>query len=130
MARPRKLAGLSRRERQILEILYRLGEATAAQLRDALPDPPSDSAVRTHLRILEEKGHVQHGQDGPRYIYRPTVSRESMGRTALGGVLANFFAGKGEEMVAALLDLKDGELDDEELRRMARMIERARKEGR
>lgn len=130
MPRARKLAGLSRRERQILEILYRLGEATAAQLREALPDPPSDSAVRTHLRILEEKGHVRHEQDGPRYLYKPTVSRESMGRAALGGVLANFFAGKGEEMVAALLDLKDGELDDEELRRMARMIERARKEGR
>ena len=122
--------GLSRRERQIMEILYRHGEATAAEVQEALPDPPSYSAVRSHLRILEEKGHVRHEQDGPRYVFSPTVPRDEAARSALGGVLENFFENSREQALATLLDMDARSMSDDELDRLAALIERARKEGR
>jgi len=121
-------APLSRRERQIMDALYRLGRATAAEVREALPDAPSDSAVRTHLRILEEKGHVGHTQDGPRYVYTPTVAPEKASRSALRHLVRTFFDGSPERAVAALLDASN--LSDHDLDRMAALIEQARHEGR
>lgn len=123
-------AALSRRERQIMDILYRLEQATAAEVRENLPDPPSYSAVRSHLRILEEKGHVRHAQDGPRYVFSPTVPRDKAARSALNGVLENFFENSREQVVATLLDLDTRALSADELDRLADLIDRARKEGR
>jgi predicted transcriptional regulator len=121
---------LSRRERQIMEIVYRLGEATAAVISEKLADPPSYSAVRSHLRILEDKGHLKHRQDGPRYVYLPTVPRSRARTSALRNLLCNFFEGSREQMIAALLDDPAAEISDEELERLSRMIDRARQEGR
>ena len=119
---------LSRRERQIMDLVYRLREATASEVQADLPDAPSYSAVRAHLRILEEKGHLKHHQDGPRYVFLPTVSRERARDTALAGLVETFFDGSREQMVATLLD--DGEMDPQELARLADLIAQARKEGR
>ena len=121
---------LSRRERQIMDVIYRLGQATAQDVVDNLSDPPSYSAVRGLLRILEEKGHVKHRQDGPRYVYHPMVSRERARESALKQVVRTFFQDSPEEAVAALLDMSAAKLSDEDLKRLARLIERARKEGR
>ena len=121
---------LSRRERQVLDVLHRLGRASAAQVRAALADPPSDSAVRTHLRILEEKGHVGHEQDGPRYVYRPTVPREAAGRRALRHLLRTFFDDAPERAVAALLDETAATLSDDDLDRLDDLIQQARAQGR
>jgi predicted transcriptional regulator len=122
--------GLSRRERQIMDIIYRLGQATAQDVRDSLEDPPSYSAVRAHLRVLEEKQHLRHRWDGPRHVFEPTVSRERARRSALKSLLRNFFDDSYEEMFAALLENSAGDLSDAELKKLARMIEQARKEGR
>lgn len=119
---------LSRRERQIIDILYRRKRATAAEVQAALPDPPSYSAVRAMLRILEEKGHVRHEQDGPRYVYVPTVARDSAKRSALRHMLQTFFDGSAEKAISALLD-DTSKLSDAELSRLARLIEQARKTG-
>jgi predicted transcriptional regulator len=121
---------LSRRERQIMEVIYSRGRATVAEVLERLPDPPSYSAVRAMLRILEDKGHVQHESDGPRYVYLPTVPREQVRDTALRRVVQTFFGGSPESAVAALLDLDDGSLDKDALERIAEMIDDARKEGR
>lgn len=121
---------LSRRERQVLDALHRLGRASAADVRAALPDPPSDSAVRTHLRILEEKGHVRHEQDGPRYVYLPVVESETAGRNALRHLIRTFFDGAPERAVAALLDETSPDLSDDELDRLDSLIQRARAQGR
>jgi predicted transcriptional regulator len=118
---------LSRRERQILDVLYARGRATAAEVQAALPDPPSYSAVRALLRILEEKGQVRHDQDGPRYIYRPTVARDRAKRTALRHVLTTFFDGSAAQAIAALLDESDTRLSDPELDRLSDLIQRARR---
>ena len=120
---------LSRRERQIVDILYAQGRATAADVLAALPDPPSYSAVRAMLRILEDKGHVRHEQDGPRYIYLPTVGRDRAKKTALRHVLQTFFNGSAEQALSALLDESDTRLSDLELDRLARLIDRARRTG-
>ena len=122
--------GLSRRERQIMDIIYRLGQATAQEIRDNLEDPPSYSAVRAHLRVLEEKEHLRHRWDGPRHVFEPTVSRDRARRSALKNLLRNFFDGSHEEMMAALLEGSAYNLSDAELKKLARMIEQARKEGR
>ena len=120
---------LSRRERQIMDILFAQGRSTAADVMAALPDPPSYSAVRAMLRILEDKGHVRHEQDGPRYIYAPTVARDSAKRFAIRHVLKTFFDGSATQAISTLLD-EDGEkLSEAELDRLAGMIERARKGG-
>ena len=121
---------LSRRERQIMGIVYELGKATAADVRERVPDPPSYSAVRAMLRILEEKGHIRHEQDGPRYVFLPTVPREKASENALRRLLRTFFDGSPEGAMAALLDLEGDHLDDEALRRIARKIEEARGEDR
>src|SRR5215211_1336755 len=118
---------LSRRERQIVDILYTQGRATAAELQVALPDPPSYSAVRAMLRILEEKGHIRHEQDGPRYVYLPTVGRDRAKKTALRHVLQTFFNGSAEQALSALLDESDSRLSDRELDRLAELIDRARR---
>ena len=120
---------LSRRERQILDILYQHGRATAAEVQAALPEPPSYSAVRALLRILEDKGHVRHEQDGPRYIYVPTLGRENAKRSALRHILQTFFDGSAEQAISALLDESSAKLSRAELDRLARLIESARKTG-
>ncbi|HEX9579568.1 MAG TPA: BlaI/MecI/CopY family transcriptional regulator [Gemmatimonadales bacterium] len=121
---------LSRREREIMDVIYRFGRATAQEVRDNLPEPPSYSAVRTLLRVLEDKGHVRHKQDGPRYLYLPIVPREKARESALKQVVRTFFNDSAEQAVAALLDLSAHDLTGEELTRLADMIERAKKEGR
>ena len=121
---------LSRREREILDVLHRLGPASAADVRAALDDPPSDSAVRTHLRILEDKGHARHEQDGPRYVYLPVQSREVAGRSALRHLMRTFFDGAPDRAVAALLDEASADLSDEDLDRLDSLIRRARAQGR
>ena len=121
---------LSRRERQIMDSVYRRGRATAAEVMGDLPDPPSYSAVRTMLRLLEEKGHLKHEQDGPRYVYLPTVARENARLSALQHLVSTFFNGSTEQAMAALLELSDSDLSDEQLARMQQLIESARAEGR
>jgi len=123
------LAGLSRRERQIVEILYQRGKASAADVRDAMEDAPSYSAVRAMLRVLEEKGRVKHQEEGLRYVYLPTVPREKAKRAAVKHLLETFFNGSPENVVAALLDVSSTELTNAELDRMAEMIEKAKREG-
>jgi len=121
--------GLSRRERQIMDVIYRRGRATAAEVLDDLPDPPSYSAVRAMLRLLEEKGHVRHEQDGPRYVFLPIVARDRARQSALSHVVRTFFDGSATEAVAALLN--DGaKLSNDDLDRLAAMIDKAREEGR
>jgi BlaI family penicillinase repressor len=120
---------LSRRERQIIDILYTQGQATAAEVQQALPAPPSYSAVRAMLRILEEKGHVRHQQDGPRYVYVPTVARENAKKSALKHMLQTFFDGSAEQAISALLDDQTARLSEAELDRLARMIQQARRTG-
>ena len=121
-------AQLSRRERQIMEVVYEFGRATAADVREHMPDPPSYSAVRAMLRILEDKGHVVHEQDGPRYVFLPIVPREEASETALRRLVRTFFAGSPEGAMAALLDLDGDRLDENALQRLAEMIEEARRE--
>lgn len=120
-------AQLSRRERQIMDIVYREGEVSAAEVQDRLPDPPSYSSVRTHLRILEEKGHLVHRQEGPRYVYRPTTPRATARKSALARVLETFFDDSVESAVAALLDLESTRLGNEELERLTELVEAAKK---
>ena len=121
---------MSRRERQIMDVVYRLGEATVADVLRELADPPSYSAVRAFLRILEEKGHLRHKEAGPRYVYSPRVPREKARRSALRRLLHNFFDDSGESLVAALLDDDAARLSSQELENLAGLIERARKDGR
>jgi BlaI family transcriptional regulator, penicillinase repressor len=121
---------LSRRERQIMDVLYRLGQATAGTVMSNLPDPPSYSAVRALLRVLETKCHVRHVQDGPRYVYLPTVPREKARQSAMQQLVRTFFGGSTEQAVAALLDLSSSKLSDDELDRLSLLIDQARKEGR
>ena len=121
---------LSRRERQIMDIIYQRRQATAADVMEHLPDPPSYSAVRALLRVLEEKGHVRHKHDGPRYVFYPTVSRDRARQSALKQVVGTFFEDSTEQAVATLLDMSAKEMSDVELDRLAELIEQARKEGR
>ena len=121
---------LSRRERQIMDIIYRLGEATAVEVMENLPDPPSYSAVRALMRILEEKTHLRHRQEGPRYVYTPTVPLDAAKQSALKHVLSTFFEGSVSQAVAALLDLGRDDLTDAELERLARLIDLTQDEGR
>jgi BlaI family transcriptional regulator, penicillinase repressor len=122
--------GLSRRERQIMDVIYRRGEATAAEVLLELPDPPSKTAVRTLLRILEEKGHLQHLERGQTYVYRPSQSRQKAGRSALRRVLETFFDDSLEKAVAAHLADEAVELSPEELHRLLKLIREAREKGR
>ena len=120
---------LSRRERQIMDILYRLGSGTAAEVQQNLQEAPSYSAVRALLRILEEKGHLKHAYDGPRYVYAPVVSRPVAQKSALKQMVKTFFDGSTSNAVAALLDMSGGDLSETELNRLAKMVEQAKREG-
>ena len=119
---------LSRRERQIVDLLYQLGRATAADLLKEMPGDPSDSTVRTQLRVLETKGHVRHEEEGTKYVYYPVVPRRVVRKSALKHVMNTFFDGSAEKVVAALLGPDGGRLSDEELDRIAGMVASARAE--
>jgi BlaI family transcriptional regulator, penicillinase repressor len=121
---------LTKREKEILDIVYERGQATAAEVRGEMTDPPTDAGVRTILRVLVGKGHLRIEQDGPRYNYLPTVPREKAQRSELGHVVQTFFGGSVESALSALLDLRPGELDDAERRRLKRLIDKAAKEDR
>jgi predicted transcriptional regulator len=123
-------AGFSRREREIMDALYRLGKASAAEIREQIAEPPSYTAIRTHLSILEKKGHVRHESDGTRYIYAPLVCREQMGRRAIDSLLATFFDNSVERAVTAMLTRRDADIPRADLDRLAQLIDKARKEGR
>ncbi|MCE2540186.1 MAG: BlaI/MecI/CopY family transcriptional regulator [Acidobacteria bacterium] len=125
---PKTHRHLSRRERQIMDVVYQYGQATAAEVLDALPDPPSYSTVRALLRVLEDKGHVRHRRQGPRYVFRPTVPREKARRSALARVVQTFFDGSSQAAVAALID--QSSLSGADLDRLEALIDRARQEGR
>ncbi|MBV9081108.1 MAG: BlaI/MecI/CopY family transcriptional regulator [Acidobacteriaceae bacterium] len=121
---------LSRRERQIMDILYRRGRATVGDILEELPDPPSYSAVRAMLRVLEEKKHIRHEEKDLRYVYLPVVSREKARRSAIAHLLDTFFDGSTEQAVATLLSVSARDLKQEDFNRLAALIEQARKEGR
>ena len=120
--------GLSRRERQIMDILYQRGKVSAAEVRESMADAPSYSAVRAMLRILEEKGHVKHQAEGMKYVYAPTVARDKAKRSAVKHLLDTFFADSPAQIVAALLDVSSTRLTREELDRMSEMIEKVKRE--
>jgi predicted transcriptional regulator len=122
--------GFSRREREIMDALYKLGKASAADIREQIADPPTCTAIRTQLTILEKKGHVRHDSDGTRYIYEPAVARDQMGRRAIESLLKTFFDNSVERAVSAMLSRSDAELSDADLDRLAQLIENARREGR
>src|SRR5262245_51499069 len=126
--RTKKPPPLTRRERQIMDVIYLHGRATAAEVQEGLADPPSYSAVRALLRLLEEKGHVRHEEDGPRYVYVPITPKNDAGRSALRHLVSTFFGGSVEDAVSALID--ESEDDEETLARLAQRIEEAKKEGR
>jgi predicted transcriptional regulator len=121
---------LGRRERQIMDIVYRLGRASVSEVRELLADPPSYSAVRAMLNLLEEKGHLTHEQNGLRYIYKPTAGRAQVRRSALRHLVQTFFDGSPTSAVAALLEMADGELSASERARLAKVIAQAKTEGR
>jgi BlaI family penicillinase repressor len=123
-------SGLSRRERQIMDAVYRLGEASVAEVRDGIPEAPSYSTVRTLMRVLTEKGELAHKADGPRYVYRPTTPREEAQASALERVLSTFFDGSPTQAMAALMDLSAEDLTDTELDELETMVRNARGEGR
>ncbi len=130
--RPEAQVHLSRRERQIMDVVYRLGRVSAADVTAELPDPPSYSAVRALLRILEDKGHLRHTEEAGtgKYVYSPVRARDHAGKSALQRVVQTFFDNSAEKAVAALLDLADRDLSEPELERLAKLIEQARNDGR
>ena len=119
----------SRRERQIMDVLYKLGRATVADVLQKLPGKPHYSTVRAQLRVLEDKGHVRHEEDGVRFVYAPTVPRDVARRSALRHLVETFFEGSAEKVVAALLGAEVSRISQEELDRLARLITKDRKEG-
>lgn len=121
---------LSRREREIMDIVYEMKEATVLQILERLPSPPSYSAVRALVRVLEQKGHLLHRQDGPRYVYAPRLAKDKARRSALAHLKQTFFDGSTTDVVAALLDLSEEDLSDEDYRKLTELVDRARKEGR
>ena len=121
---------LSRRERQIMDVIYELKEATVLQVLDHLPSPPGYSAVRALLRVLERKGHLAHRQDGPRYVFRPLLPKEKASRNALSHLMRTFFDGSTEDVMAALLDISGENLSEDDYLRLMNLIEKARQEGR
>jgi predicted transcriptional regulator len=125
-----ELAGLSRRERQIMDFLFQRGKASVGEVLDGILDPPGYSAVRATLRTLEQKGRVSHEEDGRAYVYRPTLRRDAARKSALTHVVKTFFDNSAEQAVAALLELKGPRLSDAELDRVSRLVESAKKEGR
>ncbi len=130
MAKRKGPQELGRRERQIMDAVYALGEASVADVLARLPDPPSYSAVRTMIRLLEHKGYLRHRRVGTKYVYRPTEPHEAASRSALGHLLDTFFGGSASDAMAALLEVSSKRLNDADYRRMQELIEQARKEGR
>ena len=128
MGKRKSSRDLGRRERQIMDVIFALGEASVSEVLDRLPDPPSYSAVRTMVRLLEAKGFLKHRQDGNRYVYRPTQSHENASRSALKHLLATFFQGSATDAVAAILDLSADDMTDADLQRMEKLIEQARQD--
>ena len=118
---------LSRRERQIIDVLYQKGRATALEVMDSLPDAPGYSAIRAHLATLEQKGHVRHEKAGAKYVYIPTLHANNAKRSAIRHLIRTFFGGSREQAVAALLDVSPAEFSDAELDRLADLIQKARK---
>jgi len=127
---PRAKPQLSRREREVMDVLYRRGQASVAEVLEELPEPPTYSAVRSILRVLEEKGHITHREDGPRYVYLPSVGRDRARRAALDHLVETFFDGSAEDALAALLRRSDLDLSEAQVKRLAREIRTAREEGR
>jgi len=121
---------LSRRERQIMYIAYEMKEVSALQVLERLPEPPSYSAVRALLRVLEQKGHLVHRQDGPRYVYTPRLPKDKARKNALSHLVRTFFDGSTESVVATLLDISEESLSEDDYRRLTELIEKARTEGR
>jgi BlaI family transcriptional regulator, penicillinase repressor len=119
---------LSRRERQVMNIIYAQGRATAVEIHEALPDPPTFSATRAIIRTLEEKGHIRHEEQGLRYIYRPVVPAEKASRSALANVVTTFFQGSPSRLLATLLNDSTSKVSDHELRELETLIREARKE--
>jgi BlaI family transcriptional regulator, penicillinase repressor len=130
MTKPAGSPSLTRREREIMDILHRRGRATAHEVLADLADPPTYSAVRALLRLLEERGHVKHTEEEQRYVYRPVVTRGDARKSALAHVVHTFFAGSVEQAVATLVESSRTRLSREELDRLAEVINRAKKEGR
>jgi len=126
--KPKPDADLSRRERQIMDVLFSRGRATGPEIQEGLPDKPNYSSVRTILRVLERKGFVRHVEEGLRYVYEPTVPRRAASRSALQRIIRTFFDGSAKDAVAALLDPAAFHLSDEELKELSQMIEQAKKE--
>jgi BlaI family penicillinase repressor len=125
-----KPAALTKRERQIMDLLYRLGRATATEIREGLPGSPSDSTVRTQLRVLEDKGHVRHEEHGLRFVFMPTVPRHAARKSALNHLVDTFFDGSHAKVVTTLLGSDGSRLSDDDLDRIAELIAAARKAGR
>ena len=123
------VSALSRRERQIMDVLYQRGKSSASEVREAMANAPGYSAVRAMLRVLEEKGHVRHRSEGLRYVYLPTVTPDKARRSAVKHLVDTFFSNAPEDVVAALLDVSSTRMTREELDRMSEMIERAKREG-
>ena len=121
--------GMSRRERQIMDIVYEKEAATAAEIQALLPNPPSYSAVRALLRVLEGKGHLHHRSEGPRYVYYPVVKRVQASRSALKHLVRTFFDGSVEQLVSTLLDVSKNDLDAGSYERLSELIDEARREG-
>ena|ERR1044071_4221752 len=130
MAKEKLSEGLTRRERQVMNILFRRGQATVAEVMGDLPDPPTYSAVRSILRILAAKGLISHREDGPRYVYVPAVNTDRARDEALRHVVRTFFEGSAEQAVSALLRISDGDLTDAELARLRERVRSARTSGR
>ncbi len=128
--KPEGQAKLSRRERQIMDVVYRLGRATVAEVLEQVEDPPSYSSVRAMMGILEAKGQLRHEQDGARYVYLPTVAREKARTSALRSLVRTFFDGSSQQAIAALLELPDVKLSSDELEALSELIDRSRKDGR
>lgn len=120
---------LGSRERQIMDIIYRRGKATASEVRADLPDPPTNSAVRGMLRLLEEKGHLHHESDGPRYVYLPTADTSRVSRSAMRHLVHTFFDNSASSAVAAMLGMYESRLKDADLDRLESLIEQARSKG-
>lgn len=129
MSGPKTPQNLPRRERQILEIIYQLGEASVGDVLERMPDPPSYSAVRTMIRQLEQKGYLRHRRQLTKYVYRPVESHDSASKSALMHVLQTFFGGSAPDAVAAILDATSADLSDDDLQRLRKLVNQAKREG-
>ena len=130
MGKKKSPLDLGRRERQIMDVIFELGEASVGDVLQQLPDPPSYSAVRTMIRLLEEKKLLRHRREGTKYVYSPTHSREKVSRRAIAHLMKTFFAGSATDAMAAMLDVVSDEITENDLNRMSQLIDKARKEGR